>query len=377
MIGTLAQCQVNLVPNPSFEIIDSCPSTPDQISFAAPWFGGNPDTPDLYNECSSSFTSSVPQNWMGTQAPKTGNGYAAVGSYGYTYNGTDNRRQYLEVQLLQPLVVGRIYCVEFYASLSDSSYWAISRLGLHISNLPVVDLIAIDTLSVIPQISFDSNAVFTDTMNWVRINGVYLANGYESYITIGNFYADDQTDTIAFPFNNDMLAYFYIDDVAVYELAECNAGSDISICYMDSIQLGTAPRTNVLYEWLPADGLSNPNISNPIASPDTTIQYILKQTECDAVIYDTVNVTVNRDCHSAASIFIPTAVIATNEFFISGLESNSQLDIYDVRGRLVYASDDYQNDFRFMTEGQALYVAVLTRPNGEQICKKVCVIKGE
>lgn len=367
--------QVNLVPNPSFEWVDTCPYNQDQLYFASPWFKPNPNSSDLYNRCSSFPTSTIPQNWLGFQEPHTADGYAGIGAYGYTYNGVDNRREYLAVRLTDSLTAGKKYCVEFYASRADSSYWAINRLGLHLSEYALNDNLAIDTLTAIPQIMYDTNSIFTDTMNWVKISGVYLAEGGEQYITIGNFYADDQTDTLADLYNRAMAAYFYIDDVAVYELQDCEAGIDVSMCYQDSVQMGGAPRSGVSYSWFPSAGLSDAAISNPIASPETTTTYILEQTECGAILYDTVTVVVNHNCHTAPAIIIPTLVHGNQEFFIPGLEANSALDWYDARGRIVYSSSNYENNFWPLALEQGIYVVCLNRPNGERIIKKVCLIR--
>jgi gliding motility-associated-like protein len=73
---------------------------------------------------------------------------------------------------------------------------------------------------------------------------------------------------------------------------------DETICIGDNVQLdGTLPNAPVgtTYSWSPATGLSNPNISDPIASPNSTTEYVL--TIMDPCypdpIYDTVLVTVN------------------------------------------------------------------------------------
>ncbi len=211
-------------------------------------------------------------------------------------------------------------------------------------------------------------------MNWVRIHGTYRANGNEQFITIGNFYADDQTDTIAQP-NSWMWAYFYIDDVAIYELEEVNAGNDVSICYLDSASIGTTPQANVMYLWSPSTGLSDDGIANPMCSPSETTTYILSQFECGAVNYDTVTVTVNKDCHSASSIIIPSLLYNDQFLFITGLESDSRVELFDVRGRLIFAADDYQNDMFAYTLTEAMYVCILTRPNGEHIVQKIIVVR--
>lgn len=374
LFSAFAYGQVNLVPNPSFDDIDTCPYNQDQLYLAAPWFTPNHASSDLYNFCGTVVSSSAPQNWTGHQLPHSGYGYAGIAAYNYTYNGLDNRREYLATELLDTLEAGKTYCVEFFASLADSSYWRINRLGLYFSAEAIIDNLFIDTLSAIPQIQHDTNIIITDTMNWLHIHGTYVANGNERFITIGNFYADDQTDTIAQP-NPWMWSYFYIDDVAVYELQECQAGADVAICYQDSAQLGVAPEPNVYYTWSPSDGLSDMNSANPKAAPELTTTYVLMQYECDVLTSDTVTVIVNQDCHAAPSIIMPTLLEGDQEFFISGLQSNSTLDIYNMRGRLVYSHSDYQNGFRVMELDAALYIAILTGPDGVQHTQKFCVVR--
>ncbi len=56
-----------------------------------------------------------------------------------------------------------------------------------------------------------------------------------------------------------------------------NAGPDTIICLNDSVKIGgglKAP-SNTTYSWIPATGLSNSHIPNPMASPATTTKYYL------------------------------------------------------------------------------------------------------
>lgn len=362
--------QVNLVPNPSFEQFDTCPNNLDQLSYASYWYNPNNSSPDYFNSCGGN----VPQNAPGWQMPRTGNAYGGFSAYNYYYNGSGlNIREYVGVPLIDTLQRGKHYCVEFYVSLSDSSYWAINRLGLYLSNNPATNVIG-ETLSYIPQIAFDTNELLTDKIGWMRISGTYLAAGGERYVTIGNFYADNQTDTIG-QLGVAIAAYYYIDDVAVYEITDCDAGNNASICYQDSVQLGVVSSPGVVYSWSPLVGLNNSNISNPKASPDTTITYVLSQLECDWISYDTVTITVNQDCHTAPAIVIPSIIYGDQEFFITGLEQNSKLELYDVRGRLLYSFEDYENNFWTWHLAQGIYVAHLLRPNGEWVAQKFCVVR--
>ncbi len=54
-----------------------------------------------------------------------------------------------------------------------------------------------------------------------------------------------------------------------------NAGPDITICAGASRQLNGTVNGTTQYAWEPPDGLSNPNILNPIASPGSTTVYTL------------------------------------------------------------------------------------------------------
>ncbi|PSJ71774.1 hypothetical protein C7N43_37620 [Sphingobacteriales bacterium UPWRP_1] len=85
---------------------------------------------------------------------------------------------------------------------------------------------------------------------------------------------------------------FNVTNCAVV-LADANVSADtISICLGQSITLeGEAFGGNV-YQWSPAEGLSNPNILNPIASPTQNITYTLTVINPVVGCQDTDEVTV-------------------------------------------------------------------------------------
>lgn len=75
------------------------------------------------------------------------------------------------------------------------------------------------------------------------------------------------------------------------------AGRDTTFCNntgASSTQLGTNPVQGFVYSWSPPFGLSNPNISNPVASPVVSTQYILtvRHDGGGCLATDTVNVNV-------------------------------------------------------------------------------------
>jgi hypothetical protein len=61
----------------------------------------------------------------------------------------------------------------------------------------------------------------------------------------------------------------------VVQLAQSSTRADSTICSSDTIQIGIAPDGNPLstYLWRPPYALSDPQIANPLASPDTTTNY--------------------------------------------------------------------------------------------------------
>jgi gliding motility-associated-like protein len=54
-----------------------------------------------------------------------------------------------------------------------------------------------------------------------------------------------------------------------------DAGNDALYCHTAGVSIGSPPRQELIYSWSPAAGLSNPEISNPIAAPDATTTYTL------------------------------------------------------------------------------------------------------
>ena len=56
---------------------------------------------------------------------------------------------------------------------------------------------------------------------------------------------------------------------------QSQAGPDQLSCQNAPVQLGVNPRVGYVYSWSPVTGLSNRNISNPIATPSVTTEYVV------------------------------------------------------------------------------------------------------
>jgi len=68
-----------------------------------------------------------------------------------------------------------------------------------------------------PQVVNDYDRVLTDTKGWMQVSGVFVAQGGERFMTIGNFYPASQSNVIDLDSLTYLLpgAYYYIDDVSV------------------------------------------------------------------------------------------------------------------------------------------------------------------
>ena len=118
----------NLVPNPSFEDFLFCPDQLSQLPIADFWDIPTVGTADLLNVCSGNGQpSGVPTNAFGNQVPNTGQGYG--GLYGYIQ--TIHYREYMQVQLTEPMVAGSCYSVSMLVSLGDNSGFACNNMGIH------------------------------------------------------------------------------------------------------------------------------------------------------------------------------------------------------------------------------------------------------
>jgi hypothetical protein len=205
---------INLVPNPSFETISSCPVAFGQLSLAAPWDVPNTGTSDCYNVCVTGFPPfplpDVPLSPFGYQAARTGAGFAGI----YVWSLTPDYREYLQVPLASPLAAGGSYLVKFYVALGDTCSTATDRLGAHFSVGPVGPIPNNTTLPLTPQVESPAAVFLADTMSWTLVSGTFTAAGGETHLVIGNFHDDANTATVATG-NTWPGAYYFVDDVSV------------------------------------------------------------------------------------------------------------------------------------------------------------------
>ncbi len=374
--------QGNLVPNPGFEYHTNCPSGGAQVLYLVPWVEYN--TADYYDTCSTSVYYDVPDNFEGYQFPRTGQAYYGLITFLGTPTLHNNYREFIQTALTDPLKPGKEYCVQFYVNVADTSHYFCSSIGVHFASTAIYPLSWAGSYHVInysAQAENPPSNPITDSVGWTEVSLHYIAQGGESYITIGNFQTDSNSVWQNIPNGSGTAqTYLFIDDVSVFEEKTAIAGADLTLCFKDSVEIGAlAADSGVVYSWLPSTGLSDPSSSHPWAKPDSTTTYVFMIADpaglyCLANTIDSVTITVNS-CPIPPEYFVPTILKKNELFTIAALPENTGLEIFDTRGRLIYRNENYQNDFRASNLAVGVYAYRLNFSDGSSQKGKVCVVE--
>lgn len=149
-----------------------------------------------------------------------------------------------------------------------------------------------------PQIVNYGNPVLGDTLNWIKVSGVFKATGGEKYLTLGNFKYDNETNTSQIQANGSAKAGYYIDDVSVIPLdsfnLKANAGKDSLINAGDSVFIGSYTNGIDTLKWLNKNTTLTIDSTRPgfWVKPTSNTCYILTQTVNNFTSSDTVCISV-------------------------------------------------------------------------------------
>ncbi|MBC8172868.1 MAG: gliding motility-associated C-terminal domain-containing protein [Chitinophagales bacterium] len=290
--------QTNLVPNGGFELYNSCPTSYSGVTYddgffpyVENWFAPSGGSSDYFNACASDASSaSIPDTyWWGYNPSHFCDAMAGF----FTYEDGYDYREYIEVQLTEPLEAGVQYYVEFYAATcfypdAGGSYdfiLATDEIGLHFSEDKVLEGFSSGALTDYePQIEMEEGLYPEDSSLWYKVSGIYLAAGGEEYITIGNFRGDDETDYVIMyeedPGGTLLSGYVFVDDVLVTEYTGDvpDIPGDIILCEGEDTEL-TAPYAGVSYIW-------NTGETTQTITVDTEGEYsVIVDFECDTNEY--------------------------------------------------------------------------------------------
>lgn len=309
-----AQSQ-NLVPNPSFENYNNCPTA---NSFpVTSWFNPNTATPDYFNPCGTG--SNAPPNVLfGPQTARTGTCFAGAGWYGLGGGFYD----YMQVQLSSPMVANTVYSVSMWVSLASGVQYASDDVGIYISTGTFKSSAAMAVVtsfttpatpagfgaftSFTPQIKCPTGAFITNTSTWTAVSGTYIATGGEDAITLGCFEPWATTGTLlANPLGNGRCYYFF-DDVAVEAIGAMTVAPAQPVAILGATST-CASATEIFsvaavpgataYTWVLPGGWTGVSTSNTISATTNTASGTLSVTANNAFgasPAQTLSVTVNN-----------------------------------------------------------------------------------
>lgn len=221
LLGYIAIAQkptANIVPNPGFERYASAPIGwsykgsyfGEVVKY---WFSATTASPDIYGP-----NVHVPMDWadkgFGEQKARSGKSMAGLTLFGCT-NGKPHCREFIEIQLAEPLVIGQAYYVEFWVTHLPKSL-QINNLGAYFS---VSELKRSTDEVLIREAQVKApDVVAAPGGKWVKISGQFVAKYEAEYLIIGNFSDDFNTISIAPKADCYNYAYYYVDDVLVKKI---------------------------------------------------------------------------------------------------------------------------------------------------------------
>lgn len=203
----------NLVNDPSFENYVRCPQNIIQDVKKFPlkyWNIPTGGTTDYFNSCSKKLQTTIPNNSNGNQEARTGNGFV------HSLNSI-NWVEYVQTELKETLNKDEDYYVEFWVSLQENCMRSTNSFGIYFSELELTNIKSSKPLDVKPQIKSDK--FVTDTDKWVKISGIFKANGKEQYLILGCF-PKSKNDFKVEKKHRKKSAGYYIDDVMVRRVKE-------------------------------------------------------------------------------------------------------------------------------------------------------------
>lgn len=203
----------NLVPNPSFEDTLFCPLYLAQLYSTSYWlnFGYSPD---YFNSCNT-IGVGVPNSVFGYQYAHSGNGMAGLLLRRRPNAPTGpNTREYIAAELINTLTIGVKYYFSCWINFSYMPAGAVAcnKFGMKLTTIPYDSSQSLLLVNNFAQIYTDS--IISDTVQWYNLKGSFIADSNYHYLILGNFFDDQQTDTLSFSTIPDG-AYYYVDDVCL------------------------------------------------------------------------------------------------------------------------------------------------------------------
>jgi hypothetical protein len=200
---------LNLIPNYSFELIDTCGTSAGQLELTG-WKSYS-STPDAFNTCFPlSSYASIPKNGRGFQHVNSGQGY--MGSNFIT--GQNYLGETPGTILKETLIPGTKYYFGMKVNLSEGSGVITNKFGALFST----NEWAVSNTLPIPNFAHVyTDSVISDTLHWTPIFGSFeteIDSNY-NFVYLGTFFSWSSLIKIGRNGIGGCLTCYYIDDVVL------------------------------------------------------------------------------------------------------------------------------------------------------------------
>lgn len=196
----ISQNKIELIPNGGFEFNSKIPFESNQLNFCQSWYSPINSSDYFHDNSPSNSVVNTKNNLGGSIVPYEGNACAGFSVFYHDYGYSE----YVEVKLLDTLEAGREYILSFYLSFApNSTYKHHKRISYSFLDTSSIDKGKFRDMSnkycskkgrCMLDVSNNVNIKFDslykkedDIYKWVKIESSYIANGNETYLTIGVF----------------------------------------------------------------------------------------------------------------------------------------------------------------------------------------------
>jgi outer membrane protein OmpA-like peptidoglycan-associated protein len=226
-------CSQNLVPNHSFEEVENLPLRGPKrngyefefksgyLSFQSNlkfWKAASLATPDLRNIPRESFRQ-CERKYKDCNIARTGIRVAGIMTYLQNTN-TKTFREYIQIKLKKAIKPGiNTYC-ELWIQKERQAKLVSNNIGFYFSQKKFFEETE-DHIEKIPQVNY-VEIINQENLEWVKIEGTFIPDKPFIYLTIGNFYNNENTKIESFkkyrgPAWTPPYAHYLIDDVRVWQ----------------------------------------------------------------------------------------------------------------------------------------------------------------
>lgn len=134
-----------------------------------------------------------------------------------TNNNTSVQYEYLQTELVSPMIAGGTYQIGMMAAFSDRARVSWPDFGFHLSTGTGINQIVGASwlpIQLTPTYNNPTGQRIRSTL-WLPYQTSYTAVGGERYLTIGNFVQSPGFFAPTFSGPNFSFGYFFVDDVSV------------------------------------------------------------------------------------------------------------------------------------------------------------------